>query len=161
MVDLAILAPVVPEIVGPLAVAQRLNSLLRQGLAVARALQWSAPGSSLSTMLEHVRDLAEQGDKPSQVPSGVPSSLPAPVPAPMPAPVPLPTSLPPLPTEQGGGGGGSSFSGGSHGHGKGGGGGDAVLGGVLMVFFLRPLAVSRRLRSSGYSRSLQPLALPG
>jgi hypothetical protein len=64
-----------------------------------------------------------------------------------------------MPTEQGGGS-GSAFSGGSHGHGKGGG-GYAILGGCPLVLFLRPLGVSRRLRSSGFARSLQPLALPG
>ncbi len=160
MTDLTVLAPVLPEVVGPIAMVQRLNSLLQQGLAVARAISWTSPGSSLTDVLEQVGNLAGHTGRDERQRSGAPP-LPAPLPASVPAPVPLPTSLPTLPTEQGGGSGsGSSIGSGSHGHGKGGG-SYAVLGGIPLVVFLRPLGVSRRLRSSGYSRSLQPLVLPG
>jgi len=158
MVDLAVFGPVVPEIVGPIAMMQRLHSLLQDGLEAARAISWNAPGSGLrsglTAVLDHVRELAEHaGDSSQGKPAG------GPVPASVPASVPPPAPLPTVPTEQGGGS-GSSIGSGSHGHGKGGS-AHAVLGGGLLVLFLRPLSVSRRLRSTGYSRSLQPLALPG
>ncbi|HZD02321.1 MAG TPA: hypothetical protein VFA46_19665, partial [Actinomycetes bacterium] len=159
MVDLAVMAPVVPEGVGPVTVVQRFNSLLRDGFVAARAVPWSAPGSAirrgLAAVFEHVRNLASQTGSDSENPGGAP----VPTRTPAPGPVPLPSPLPTVPTEQGGGG-GSSVTSGSHGHGKGGS-AYAVLGGDMLILFLRPLGVSRRLRSSGCSLSLQPLVLPG
>jgi hypothetical protein len=154
LANLGVLAPALPGVIGPMAVVQRLNNLLRQGLQVARGLNWSTPASGLSAVLQHVRNLADRATDDS---GGGPDQMPPP----MPAPVPLPTSLPTAPTEQGGSGGGSSISSGSHGHGGKGGGAQAVLGGALLVLFLSPLGMARRLNSSAWSRSLRPLALPG
>src|SRR6266511_1156835 len=78
-------------------------------------------------------------------------------PPPMPTPVPAPPTPPPAPAEQSSG---SSISGGSHNHHKGGS-SHAVLGGRLLVLYLRPLALARLASFSGFSRSFRPLALPG
>jgi len=108
--------------------------------------------ASLDDVLGHVRALARQvkqaSDKP---PAGAdPRALPTPVPAP-------PPPAPPAPAEQSSG---SSISVGSHNHHKGGS-SHAVLGGGLLVLYLRPLALARLAGFSGYSRSFRPLALPG
>jgi hypothetical protein len=76
---------------------------------------------------------------------------------PLPTPVPGPPPAPPAPAEQSSG---SSVSIGFHNHLKGGS-WYAVLGGALLVLYLRPLVLARLGRSSGLSRSYRPLALPG
>jgi hypothetical protein len=155
-IDLAVLAPVVPSFLGPITAAQGFNSLLRNGFAVARAVPWNTPvsgiRSGLTAVFEHVRKVASHTANDSGGPRGAPG--------PAPAPAPLPSPLPAVPTEQGVGGSGSSISSGTHQHAKGGS-AYAVLEGTLLILFLRPLGVSWRCRSSGYSRSFQPPALPG
>ena len=125
-------------------------TLLGHGL-IATALPGSGLRLGLSDVIEHVRDLARQAKTlPGKTPNGTdPSPLPAPMPAPPPA--------PPAPAEQSSG---SSVSTGSHNHHKGGS-SHAILGGALLVFYLRPLGLSRMASASGFSRSFRPLALPG
>ncbi|HZD71610.1 MAG TPA: hypothetical protein VFA45_22685 [Actinomycetes bacterium] len=118
---------------------------------IGSGLSGSGLGASLGEVIEHVRDLGGQAKSvPSETPSGAdPSPLPKPDPAPPPA--------PPAPAEQSSG---SSVSASFHTHHKGGS-SYAILGGMLFVLFLRPLALSRLASSSGFSRSFRPLALPG
>ena len=125
-------------------------TLLGHGL-IATVLPGSGLRLGLSDVIEHVRDLARQAKTlPGKTPNGTdPSPLPAPMPAPPPA--------PPAPAEQSSG---SSVSTGSHNHHKGGS-SHAILGGALLVFYLRPLGLSRMASASGFSRSFRPLALPG
>jgi len=125
-------------------------ALLSQGL-MTTALPGSGFRLALGDVIAHVRDLARQAKKlPGEAPSGTdPPTMPTPVPAPPPP--------PPAPAEQSSG---SSIWGGSHNHHKGGS-SHAVLGGRLLVLYLRPLALARLASFSGFSRSFRPLALPG
>jgi len=121
------------------------------GQSLTGVLPGSSLGASLGNVLDQVGDFARQAKKGhGKAPTDAdPSPLPTPVPAPLPA--------PPAPAEQSGG---SSVSANSHNHHKGGG-SHAVLSGALLVLYLRPLALARLARSSGYSRSFRPLVLPG
>jgi hypothetical protein len=124
------------------------------GLLSHSLMSTALPGSGLRAgigdVIEHVRDLARQAKGgPTQTPAGG-NSPPLPTPAPAPP-------APPAPSEQSGG---SSVSSGSHGHHKGGN-SYALVAGALLVLFLRPLALARLTRSSGYSRAFRPLVLPG
>jgi hypothetical protein len=151
------LAPVGPLTAGVAGLGLLITTPLPGGFALlghglmATALPGSGLRLGLSDVIEHVRDLAQQAKKlPGKTPNGTdPSPLPTPMPAPPPA--------PPAPAEQSGG---SSVSTGSHNHHKGGS-SHAVLGGALLVLYLRPLGLSRMASASGFSRSFRPLALPG
>ncbi|HZD74024.1 MAG TPA: hypothetical protein VE776_09110 [Actinomycetota bacterium] len=123
-----------------------LHGLIDSGLS------GSGLGESLGDVVEHTPDLARQAQSmPGETPSGGdPSPLPTPDPAP-------PPPAPPAPAEQSSG---SSVSTSSHTHHRGGS-SYAILGGVLLVLFLRPLALFRLASSSGFSRSFRPLVLPG
>jgi hypothetical protein len=152
---------VCPVVLGPPSAGDALVLLIKSplagglGLLSQSLLPSGLPGSvdlraGLDEVIQHVRDLAEQAKSlPTPAPAGSDTpSLPTPAPAP---------PAPPAPQEQSNG---SSVSGSSHSHHKGGH-AYAIVAGALLVLCLRPLALSRLTRSSGYSRSFRPLALPG